>query len=215
MPSMTAWHESVTCLPDKRSLGADDIGFSPPVPSSSSGQAGVGDSCCCFSTTPSSATTMLFHHCSSSPNSSQKQTRSSSSSSTQKLIHSSCSVRSEAHVNGHGHVLCCSGWCSNDLAAFSLDDCRIKWVRLDGGAWLSLACTPFRSARASICARLASVASRWSCNSHTISYARLCISTPHCWVASVDSPRLRNPTSGASPLCIRSMACRRASDQSM
>ena len=50
--------------------------------------------------------------------------------------------------------------------------------RLVGGAWLSLTCAPFHSARASICARLASAASRWSsCNSHTISYARLCIST--------------------------------------
>ena len=59
-------------------------------------------------------------------------------------------------------------------------DCCIKWVWLDGGAWLSLACAPlFRSARrASICARLASAASRWSCNSHPISNARRCISTP-------------------------------------
>ena len=39
----------------------DDIGFSPPVPSSSSGQAGGGDSCSYLSTTPSSNTIMLFH----------------------------------------------------------------------------------------------------------------------------------------------------------
>ena len=60
----------------------------------------------------------------------------------------------------------CPLLCSNDLAAFSLDNCCIKWVWLDGGAWLSLACAPFRSARTSVYAWLLSAASRWSCNSH-------------------------------------------------
>ena len=91
---MTARHESVTCLPDKRPLGGDDAGFSPPVPSSSSGQAGGSDSRCCFFTTPSSATTMLFHNCSSAPSSSQKQACTSSFSSPQNVTPPSCSVRS-------------------------------------------------------------------------------------------------------------------------
>ena len=155
--------------------------------SSSSSQAAGCDACCCFSTTTSLATTMLFHHCSSSPTYSQKQSRSSSSSAPSKLNRPSCSVRLEVHVNGHEYVLCCAGWCFNDLAAFSLDDFCIKWGWLDGGAWLSFACAPFRSARASVCARLASAASRWSCNSHTIWYARLCIAIPYCCIASVSS----------------------------
>ena len=173
---MTARHENARCVPDKAPVGGDDIGCSPPVSSSSSGQASGGDSCCCFSVAPSSSTTMLFHHCSAStsPSSSNKQTRSSSSSSPPKFIHPLCSVRSEVHVNGHERVLCCSGWCSNDLAAFSLDDFCIKWISLDGGEYLSFACAPFRSARASICAQLASSASRWSCNSHTI----YCVCSP-------------------------------------
>ena len=162
---MTAWHESVTCLPDKPPLVADEIGYSPQIPSSSSGQAGGGDSCSCFSAIPGSAINTLIYHCSSSPSFSQKQARSSSASSPHEFSRFSCSVRSKVHVNENEYVFCCSGWCSNDLTAFSLNYRCIKKAWLNGRAWLSLACSLFRSARASTCARLASVASRWCCNS--------------------------------------------------
>ena len=137
--------------------------------------------CCCSPSTNGCAKTSSFHHRCSIPSFlSHRTTRASSSSSPPKLNRSCCSVRSEVHVNGHEHVFCCSGWCSNDLAAFSLDGFCIKWVWLDGGP------IPFCSCLSS-CARLASAASCWSCNSHTTSYARLCISTPYCWIASVPS----------------------------
>ena len=64
--------ENALYVPVESPLGGDDIGCSPPSPSSSSGQACGGDSCGFFSVTPSSATTMLFHHCSSSPSSNPK-----------------------------------------------------------------------------------------------------------------------------------------------
>ena len=72
----------------------------------------------------------------------------------------------------------------------SLDNCCTKFVWLDAGAWLSLACAPFRSARASTCARLVSAASRWSRNSvlfHTGLQIGLRCSTPCCLIASVSS----------------------------
>ena len=99
IPSMTARHKNVRCVPGKPLLGGDDIGCSPRTLSSSSGQAGGGHSCCCFPTTPSSSTTMLIHHCSCFAISSQKQACFSSSSPPQKPTRLSCPGRSEIHAN--------------------------------------------------------------------------------------------------------------------
>ena len=139
----------------------------------------------------------------------KNKSRSSSSSYPAKLYCPSCYVRSEVHANRHEYVLSCSGWCSNDLAVFSLHVFCTKWVRLDDGTWLHFGCAPFVLLVPLFVLglhrrRFAGLATHILFRIFAFVYRlRIVGSLPFLQQsrpAGFDSPRLRNLTSVASPL---------------